>query len=254
MQVNTARGITLFAMFGTMGAIILLISSASGLGVDLEDPVAWLQHAPTEDAIAAVAWLTALILSVWLMVTSFVYAAAALVDATRTKRVLSLLTLPPVRRAIDTIAAVSIAIATFGPYSPAVAAAAHNTGPITTSMRPEGRQTYITPPGWHGVGFMPAARPQAPPSSDVPHHPRQPTNRNNDTARAYSVVAGDNLWRISCREVREAVDDPTLGQVTSYWLEVIEANRDIIRSGDPDLIYPGEELVLPAVTHDDGGA
>jgi nucleoid-associated protein YgaU len=26
---------------------------------------------------------------------------------------------------------------------------------------------------------------------------------------------------------------------------VIEANRDHLRSGDPDLIYPGESIVLP---------
>jgi nucleoid-associated protein YgaU len=26
---------------------------------------------------------------------------------------------------------------------------------------------------------------------------------------------------------------------------VIEANRDRLRSGDPDLIYPGEEIILP---------
>jgi hypothetical protein len=28
-------------------------------------------------------------------------------------------------------------------------------------------------------------------------------------------------------------------------LEVVEANRERLRSGDPDLIYPGETVVLP---------
>jgi hypothetical protein len=28
-------------------------------------------------------------------------------------------------------------------------------------------------------------------------------------------------------------------------VETIEINLDFLRSGDPDLIYPGEELMLP---------
>jgi nucleoid-associated protein YgaU len=38
---------------------------------------------------------------------------------------------------------------------------------------------------------------------------------------------------------------PTNREVAEYWHRVIEANRDRLRSGDPDLIYPGEEIILP---------
>jgi nucleoid-associated protein YgaU len=34
-------------------------------------------------------------------------------------------------------------------------------------------------------------------------------------------------------------------EVAGFWRSVIEANRELIRSGDPDLIYPGEVVVLP---------
>lgn len=60
------------------------------------------------------------------------------------------------------------------------------------------------------------------------------------------VEPGDHLWKISARHL-EAIggSTPTAEQVTPYWREVIEANRDRLRSGDPDLIYPGEVVVLP---------
>ncbi len=36
--------------------------------------------------------------------------------------------------------------------------------------------------------------------------------------------------------------------MANYWVVVIEANRSRVRSGDPDLIYPGEVIVLPPVS------
>jgi hypothetical protein len=36
-------------------------------------------------------------------------------------------------------------------------------------------------------------------------------------------------------------------EVTRYWLRVVEANRPNLRSGDPDLIYPGEIVILPPI-------
>jgi nucleoid-associated protein YgaU len=36
-------------------------------------------------------------------------------------------------------------------------------------------------------------------------------------------------------------------EISPYWRVVIETNREGLRSGDPDLIYPGETVVLPPV-------
>jgi nucleoid-associated protein YgaU len=62
------------------------------------------------------------------------------------------------------------------------------------------------------------------------------------------VLRGDHLWKISERHLnsllgREATDD----EVSPYWRQVIGANREGLRSGDPDLIYPGEVVTLPEV-------
>jgi hypothetical protein len=39
--------------------------------------------------------------------------------------------------------------------------------------------------------------------------------------------------------------EPSTRQVTDYWERVKRVNRGHLRSGDPDVIYPGEEIILP---------
>jgi nucleoid-associated protein YgaU len=52
--------------------------------------------------------------------------------------------------------------------------------------------------------------------------------------RSYTVVAGDSLSKIAKREYGDA----------QKWKQIYEANRDKIN--DPDLIYPGQVLNIPA--------
>jgi hypothetical protein len=63
------------------------------------------------------------------------------------------------------------------------------------------------------------------------------------------VVRGDNLWVIAREHLSQQRSDgagaPTNREVAEYWQKVIDANRGRLRSGDPDLIYPGEEIILP---------
>ena len=67
----------------------------------------------------------------------------------------------------------------------------------------------------------------------------------------HDVAEGDNLWTIARDELAKASGGgstgPTTQEVTAYWLRVVEANAPNLRSGDPDLIYPGETIVLPPV-------
>ena len=49
--------------------------------------------------------------------------------------------------------------------------------------------------------------------------------------------------RLSSVRGREVLDP----EIAPYWTEVIAANLARIRSGDPDLIFPGEVLVLPPI-------
>lgn len=59
------------------------------------------------------------------------------------------------------------------------------------------------------------------------------------------VVKGDHLWKISQRHLDSHSPDDA---VAPYWLRVIEVNTPSLRSGDPDLIYPGEVIRLPGIS------
>jgi nucleoid-associated protein YgaU len=69
----------------------------------------------------------------------------------------------------------------------------------------------------------PAAAPVPPPGPAPP--PRG----------TWVVEPGDHLWSIAERTAP--------GDVVRYWLALVEANRD--RLADPDLVLPGQVLVLP---------
>lgn len=61
-----------------------------------------------------------------------------------------------------------------------------------------------------------------------------------------TVEDGDHLWKISQAHLDQVLGEPaTAVEVDPYWRSVVETNRERLRSGDPDLIYPGEVVVLP---------
>ncbi|HEY8556614.1 MAG TPA: hypothetical protein VIM97_04620 [Actinomycetes bacterium] len=69
--------------------------------------------------------------------------------------------------------------------------------------------------------------------------------------RRHEVARGDNLWLIAKERLAAARSggsgEPTNREVARYWIKVLEANKHHLRSGDPDLIYPDEEIILPPV-------
>lgn len=76
---------------------------------------------------------------------------------------------------------------------------------------------------------------------------QQPARRA-DRSSSYVVVAGDNLWVIAEQRLARAWGaSRSVGEVIGYWRRLIDLNVGTLRSGDPDLIYPGEVLNLPEV-------
>ena len=58
-----------------------------------------------------------------------------------------------------------------------------------------------------------------------------------------TVEPGDHLWKISAHHL----GDNHAEVVAPYWRQVVVVNTPRLRSGDPDLIYPGEEIELPPI-------
>jgi nucleoid-associated protein YgaU len=73
-----------------------------------------------------------------------------------------------------------------------------------------------------------------------------PTARVPDAERTHVVQRGDNLWNIARRELqRRGASDPGDAATAHYLQRVIAANVARLRSGDPNLIFPGETVALP---------
>lgn len=90
----------------------------------------------------------------------------------------------------------------------------------------------------------PVPKPSKPPSTTPPQRERPRT-----PARRFVVVRpGDNLWKIAHAELhrRKGLGSRVSNaEVLVYWRRVIAVNRSRLRSGNPNLIYPGEVILLP---------
>jgi hypothetical protein len=88
------------------------------------------------------------------------------------------------------------------------------------------------------------------PAADPPRVPRSPPARaTRDPAAAppsWTVEAGDSFWSIAAEALAETGDVPNDRRVIGYWRRLVEANRGrLLDPGNPDLLVPGQELVLP---------
>ncbi len=73
--------------------------------------------------------------------------------------------------------------------------------------------------------------PDAPPSSI-----RQP--------ETWVVSPGDHLWYIALRTLTTDGAEPSISETTTYWKRLIADNVSTV-GPNPDLIYPGQVLILP---------
>lgn len=142
-------------------------------------------------------------------------------------------------------------------------------GPAVEHPRADGLPASAAAPLPLRIGRQPLDHPRAdaePPAAeppDAPHRPgpaapiilragpdalsetAAPEGTDLRDAALYTVQPGDNMWSIAaaCLTAREG--PPSAERTAEVWRRVIELNRDRIISGNPDLIFPGEQLLLP---------
>ncbi len=182
-----------------------------------------LRSAEPVDAFMSVLRVASLVAMVWLTVSTLVYLAAGRHRADIPRW----FTLPLIRRLVDgTIAAV---VASGAIASPAYAVPP----PVIVTVDSSG---VILPPGIEVREQLisPTGRGPVPvPGTGAP------------TPAVVTVRSGDNLWTISRRHLNDLGED--LDRLPAYWARVVEVNRGLLRSGNPDLIYPGETVLLPPI-------
>ena len=73
-------------------------------------------------------------------------------------------------------------------------------------------------------------------------------SRNND--EIWTVESGDSFWTIAEETLSDVWgrSDLTEEEIADYWRVLIDANEDrLVDAGNPDLILPGQVLILPPV-------
>ena len=114
--------------------------------------------------------------------------------------------------------------------------------PTTTTLKPTTTTIAKPAPGPSTTAASSVGRPA--PARQVAAPSEAPAG-----VLTYVVKADDDLWHLAARRVAAAngLAEARLGtgEIARYWRQLVAANQDRVRSGDPSLIYPGEELVLP---------
>lgn len=218
----------------------------------------WLAVTPPEDALAAVARLLAVGLVWWLTLSTLLVLAAGVVRWRPAQAAAGRVAPQFVRRLVDrALGALLAASVAMGPAPGAhadmgapVAVAAPGRLPPGASGLPG--PSWDLPPVWESdanaspviatrgdgtgddtssvaAGEPVAAGPESPPSEPVLH----------------TVKPGEHLWALAEQTVRAHRPTASTGEVAQYWRRLVAANGDRLRSGDPHLVFPGEQLVVP---------
>lgn len=200
------------------------------------DPGAWGPWASGRDALTiafTVLRLLTLVLAWYLLGATVIGVAARLARWRRMVAVADLLTVPAVRRLLQSALGLGLATAALTVGSPG--GAPPTTPPtaatLTMTAQSEPASVAMTPLTDVGETMTPVA--------DVPvPDPAQ---------RQWTVEQGDHFWSIAERVLaREWGRPPTDAEVVGYWDRLITANQDRLADPEnPDLIYPGQTFAVP---------
>jgi hypothetical protein len=98
-------------------------------------------------------------------------------------------------------------------------------------------------------------RPSPPPVMQLVQDAPQPAPPVAATAPApqaapedWLVSPGESFWEFAEQQLATHWSrPPTDAEIVPYWHTLIEANRSRLRTGDPNLIFPGQRFVVPPV-------
>lgn len=258
-------------------AALLLLVEYAGLAMSVQlgrspayrigwsDPGAWLATSPAPDVAVALLRPAVLALSAYLLAVTVAYGLTLLLRPPHAAARIAALTPRGVRRVAERVVAVTLLTATSA--APAAAATGGSAGLLPPGLRVPVSAPPGAPPS--APADVPSGAPNGPPDGVsgpalvLPHDgsrpadtplpvvapPRRPAPAAAGAGRHLTVVRGDSLWSIAARVLAEARHVPVgrlaPAEVAGYWVAVVEANRATLRSGDPDLIHPGETIRLP---------
>lgn len=270
--------VPLATWLGTL-ALAILLFSALGSGAlaapPLMEPASWGDWAdgrqPVE-ATVAVMRLLVLAMAWYLVGVTTIGAIARVARLASLVRVADALSIPVVRRVLQTslgvgLATAVVASATTAPLPRMDSPASHAVAAVTATEDPTMRALADTSPSSDAPTMrqvdraqtpdLPGMRPLAPasppssddrPAADAPDDQGGSIDTVADGAEAtWTTQTGDHLWGIAASHLQDRLGvTPSDADITDYWQRLIDANRNRLADpGNPDLIYPGQEFILP---------
>lgn len=258
-------------------ALVLGLRALHALGAGMLDvPVTsagelsvWLDRTPPEVMALALVRLGALATGWYLAMCTLALALTRPLGRTRLAAAAVRLTPVIVRRVVSGGGGLSLAAGTLlGALPSPTVAATHlaatpaaasalepmqSPGPATATMTRSAREApgavMIRLPAEGGRPVPPAHRApgryQAP--AATPAGPSRVEPARASASHSWIVEAGDSFWSIAAETVSPTPDgEPNDRQVAGYWRRLVDANRSRLLDPDnPDLLVPGQELLLP---------
>jgi len=268
-----AAGVWTALVGGAVLTIVLLhrLGSEPAFAVEWGRLWGWLGDTPVERVLLGLGRMVALVLAYWLGGSAVLATAARIARLPGLVRRIDWLTLPIVRRTAERVAAVTLTLSTLAPTGAALAATEEPAPPdgtaVVTVVDVEPAPHYVPIPAGDHVMPAPAAvstaatvSPRAPgpilAGALDPHASPERAGVGPDlvlrtggalTATTERTVrSGDHLWSIAEDHMRAVLSrTPSDGELATYWAHLVDVNRGRLRSGDPNLIFPGEIVTCP---------
>ena len=209
------------------GALIALLAVPAP-AIEWADLAGWLDRVAPEDAVVALVRFVSIVTAAYLLASTGLYLLAQASRIPALVRGVARFTLPGIRRVVDGALAATIVIA---PTSLAFGAS-----PAAAQAAPVSAHAYApSPAGDTGPIYEPT--PAGGEAADAP-------------AATHVVRRGDSLWTIATEHLAAtrgvSADAVPQLEVAEVWREIVSLNVSSLSSGDPNLIYPGETIQLPA--------
>jgi len=233
------RSRTLLALL-VISALIVGLHAAAGLGLrgptglGIDELRTWFDDPVT--ALATICRWLALILAYYLFA---VVAAVGLLDPQHVPASLVRFVPPGLTTAIGVALGIS---------ATAVPAVIHMN---SVNPAPERSNVLVMKPTEERLVLLehePAIRPLPMPSA---MRSQEPILRAAPPPDLVIVETGDSFWSLAEEMLRDHADQTdtlTDETIAAYWRVLIEANQDrLIEPGNPDLLMPGQELLLPPI-------
>jgi hypothetical protein len=262
-----AQALTVLAVSGATTFGLHLLGNLPWLSVDWSNPARWFTATPPAEALLAMTRLLGLACGWWIVISTVCYLAAGLSPTAGRVRLAAPITPPFIRSLVAKMLVGTVVLSTAANAAPTMASTVRSQFPQRVDSYPVPMAGPPSPPApvdsqtmqTHPLSLplpwldgapthLPMQKTSASPVGATVVHPILSRTSLGKPGDYHLVAAGDHLWAIARETLARTISHPpNTRQITSYWVDLIEANRERIHSNDPNLLYPGESILLPQV-------